>query len=78
MSYERLAALSDFSHEAQAAVMEPLVEQLGLKKAQVYGTLRMATTAQQVSPPLFETMEVLGKSESLARIQADEAQLNGV
>lgn len=77
LSYERLAGLSDFSHEAQAAVMEPLVEQLGLKKAQVYGTLRMATTAQQVSPPLFETMEVLGKDESLARIQAAEAQLNG-
>jgi glutamyl/glutaminyl-tRNA synthetase len=35
----------------------------------------MATTAQQVSPPLFETMEVLGRDKSLARIRQAIASL---
>ncbi len=66
---EALVALPDFSAATQEAAMRALAEQLGLKAGQLFGALRAATTGQQVSPPLFETMEVLGREESLKRIR---------
>jgi glutamyl-tRNA synthetase len=76
-SYETLSALSEFSHAAQEAAMRPLVEALGLKPGQLFGAIRVAVTGQPVSPPLFETMEILGKSVSLQRIQTAIGLLNG-
>ena len=64
-----LEALPDWRAETQEAAMRALVEELGLKTGQLFGALRVATTAQEVSPPLFESMEVLGREESLARIR---------
>jgi len=49
---------------------------LGMKPGQLFGALRMATTAQQVAPPLFETMEILGRDESLRRIDLAIVQLD--
>ncbi len=66
---EILSALSDFSHTAQEASMRGLAEEMALKPNQVFGTLRVAITGQQVSTPLFETMEILGKTVSLERIR---------
>ncbi|MFZ6029774.1 MAG: glutamate--tRNA ligase [Chloroflexota bacterium] len=55
------------------AVAEPplreLVEQLGLKPGQVFGILRVAVTGQTVSPPLFESMVVIGRAKVLARLR---------
>jgi glutamyl-tRNA synthetase len=68
-AYTILAALSDFSHTSQEAAMRVLVEEMALKPNQVFGTLRVAITGQQVSTPLFETMEILGKDVSMKRIQ---------
>jgi glutamyl-tRNA synthetase len=68
-AYQILANVSDFSHTAQEAAMRNLAEEMGLKPNQVFGTLRVAVTGQQVSTPLFETMEILGQSVSLERIQ---------
>ncbi len=65
----RLEALPDFAAATQEAAMRALIEELGLKVGQLFGALRAATTAQQVSPPLFESMEVLGRDESLRRIR---------
>ena len=42
---------------------------LALNNGQLFGVLRIAVTGQQVSPPLFETLEILGKAESLRRIK---------
>jgi glutamyl-tRNA synthetase len=64
----RLEALPDFRAETQERALRALADELGLKPGQLFGALRMATTAQQVSPPLFETMEVLGRDKSLERI----------
>lgn len=64
-----LEGLPDWRAETQEAAMRALVEELGLKAGQLFGALRVATTAQEVSPPLFESMEVLGREESLARIR---------
>ncbi len=67
---ETLAALEDFSHPAQEAAMRDLAQRLGLKAGQLFGAVRMAVTGQPVSPPLFETMEILGRETSLRRIKA--------
>lgn len=64
-----LKALDDFSAESQHEAMKSLAETLEVKNAQLFGALRVAVTGQTVSPPTFETMEVLGKQESLRRIQ---------
>ena len=43
---------------------------MGLKPRVAFGAVRIATTGGAVSPPLFESMELLGKEASLARISA--------
>jgi glutamyl-tRNA synthetase len=68
-TYERLSALDEFTHEQQEVAMRALAEELGLKPNQLFGALRVAVTAQTVSTPLFETMAIIGKEESLRRIQ---------
>ncbi len=72
---DRLAALPDFSATTQEHALRALADELGLKTGQLFGALRAATTGQQVSPPLFETMEVLGREETLKRIRQAIAQL---
>ena len=49
--------------------MRALVEEMGLSAGQVFGILRVAVTGQKVSPPLFESMEIIGREKVLARIQ---------
>lgn len=79
-SYNRLAALADFTHDALHTAMETLVSELGLNNGQLFGVLRVAITGQQIATPLFETMEILGKDVVLERIKlalsilANEAQ----
>lgn len=68
-AYHILSDLSTFSHTAQEESMRRLAEEMQLKPNQVFGTLRMAVTSQQVSTPLFETMEILGKDVSLERVK---------
>ena len=68
-AYEGLSALSEFSHTAQHDAMVALVQDSGLSNGQFFGVLRIAVTGQQVSTPLFETMEILGKEEALRRIK---------
>ena len=45
-----------------------IVEGLGIKPRLAFGPLRVAVTGRQVSPPLFESMEILGAVSSLARL----------
>jgi glutamyl-tRNA synthetase len=49
--------------------MRNLVEQLGLKAGQVFGIIRVAVTGQKDSPPLFESMEIIGREKVLERIK---------
>jgi glutamyl-tRNA synthetase len=64
-----LRSLPDFSHDAQHAALSDYAKATGYKNGQVFGSLRAAVTGQKVSPPTFETMEILGKEESIRRIQ---------
>jgi glutamyl-tRNA synthetase len=68
-SYEVLAGLPEFTVEAGEPPMRALVEKLGLSASQVFGILRVAVTGQKVSPPLFESMAILGRETVLKRIQ---------
>jgi glutamyl-tRNA synthetase len=45
-----------------------LVEELGLKPRLAFGPVRIAVSGRKVSPPLFESMELLGRDRSLARL----------
>ncbi len=53
---------------AEPALREVVIE-LGLTPGQVFGILRVAVTGKRVSPPLFESMEVIGREVVLARIR---------
>ncbi|MCB9453237.1 MAG: glutamate--tRNA ligase [Anaerolineaceae bacterium] len=64
-----LEGLDDFSAASQLAAMDALTGELGVSRSQLFGGLRVAVTGQRVSTPTFETMEILGKPESLRRIQ---------
>jgi glutamyl-tRNA synthetase len=68
-SYDTLGALDDFSHEKQEEAMRALAEKMELKAGQLFGSVRVATSGQPVSPPLFQSMEVLGREVSLKRIE---------
>ncbi|MBL0348047.1 glutamate--tRNA ligase [Candidatus Villigracilis affinis] len=67
--YEILAAQPEFSHERCEPPLRAYVEESGLNANQVFGILRVATTGQKVSPPLFESMEIVGREKCLARIK---------
>jgi glutamyl-tRNA synthetase len=70
-----LAALPAMEHSAANAALTALAAELALKPGQLFSPLRMAVTGQKVSPPLFETMELLGRDVVLARIAAAAQQL---
>jgi len=61
------------AEEIQTALRESLVEGLGLKPKLAFGPVRTAICGQKISPPLFESMEILGKEESLLRIENGRA-----
>jgi glutamyl-tRNA synthetase len=54
----------------QEALARALVQDLGLKPRVAYGPPRVALTGRRVSPPLFESMELLGKAETVRRLGA--------
>jgi glutamyl-tRNA synthetase len=64
-----LEKVSTWNHESIEAVLRTsLIEELGLKPRIAFTALRIATTGSTISPPLFESMELLGKDACLARI----------
>lgn len=62
------------SPDLHPATVEPpmreLIEKLGLSAGQVFGIMRVAITGQKVSPPLFESMEIIGKDKVIERMKA--------
>jgi glutamyl-tRNA synthetase len=65
-----ISSLEDFSTDAlHDALNKVLVEDMGEKPKNAFGPLRTAISGRRVSPPLFESMEILGKAETLARLE---------
>ena len=56
--------------DIEAALRTALVEGLGIKPKLAFGPVRVAVTGRRVSPPLFESLELLGRDRSLARLRA--------
>ncbi len=68
----------EWTHDQiEQALRGALVEGLGLKPRLAFGAVRTAISGRRVSPPLFESMQILGRDESLARIERLRAHLAG-
>lgn len=61
----------------EAALRQALVEDLGIKPRFAFGPVRTAVSGARISPPLFESMEILGKTSVLARLRRLLAELDG-
>ena len=69
-----LGDLAEWSTPAiEQALKSALVEGLGLKPRQAFGPVRVAVSGRTVSPPLYESMELLGRPRTLARLAAARA-----
>ncbi|QDG63159.1 glutamate--tRNA ligase [Pseudarthrobacter sp. NIBRBAC000502771] len=68
---DALEPVADWTAEnIQAALKEALVENMGIKPRLAFGPVRTAVSGRRVSPPLFESMVILGKESSLRRLRA--------
>ncbi len=59
----------------EGTLREAIIEQMGIKPRQAFGPLRVALSGKRISPPLFESMEILGKDSSLTRFRRLRDQL---
>ena len=67
--YVIIKTSNSVAHEILEPQMRELVEVLGLKPNQIFGLLRVAVTGLSVSPPLFESMEIIGLVKVLERLE---------
>lgn len=58
----------------EAALSKALIDDLGLKPRKAYGALRVGISGEAISPPLFESMELLGRESTMARLRAAREQ----
>ena len=63
-----VAGIDPFVTEALEQPLRDLVDELGLKAGPFFGILRGAVTGQRVSPPLFETIEIMGRERVLTQM----------
>ena len=67
---EVLEPILSWQHESiEAALRGALIDELGLKPRIAFGAVRIAITGSHISPPLFESMELLGKAPTMVRIK---------
>ncbi|WP_125107806.1 glutamate--tRNA ligase [Gulosibacter massiliensis] len=67
---ESLEGVSEWATEPiEAAMRAKLIDELGIKPRLAFGPARVALSGRRISPPLFESMELLGREATLARIQ---------
>ena len=78
VAHEGLGRLSYFGQEELEGLLRPLAEELQLKTGQLFGAIRVATTGQTAAPPLFQTMEVLGRERCMGRMSEAIKLLEGI
>ncbi|NYE34995.1 glutamyl-tRNA synthetase [Nocardioides cavernae] len=77
-AYDALAGIDTWSTAAiEEALRVALVERLGLKPRVAFGPVRIAVTGRRVSPPLFESMELLGRDRSMTRLHDAMSEASG-
>jgi glutamyl-tRNA synthetase len=67
---EPIAEHDFVTEHIQAALQLALIEQLGEKPRNAFGPLRTGISGRRISPPLFESMQILGKTETISRLKA--------
>lgn len=70
-----LQNLPDFSHSAIDAALRPLAEKFGVKPGPLFMVYRIAALGKKITPPLFESLEILGKDRALKRFSETEQLL---
>lgn len=74
-----LDALADWStDEIEGSLRASLIDGLGLKPRRAFAPVRVAVSGRTVSPPLYESMELLGRERSLARLRAGVERAAGL
>lgn len=69
VAVERIDALDEFTPEAiEATLRSSIVDGLGIKPKFAFTPLRIAVSGRRVSPPLFESLAILGKDSTIARL----------
>ncbi len=74
----RLEAVEDWNHQEIEVVLRELQQETGLSAKQVFQPIRAAVTGTLVSPPLFESIALLGQEETVARLRTAAAAAGGV
>jgi glutamyl-tRNA synthetase len=70
-SYDALSGLTTWDTTSiESALRTALVDEMGLKPRNAFGPVRVAVTGRRISPPLFESLELLGSERALARLAA--------
>jgi glutamyl-tRNA synthetase len=72
---QSLEGVAPWSHDQLEATMRALAEELGVKPGDLFSLVRVAVTGRRVTPPLFESMEILGRERCLARLREAAAKL---
>ena len=71
VALSKVEALSSWDHASiESSLRVALIEELGLKPRIAFSALRIAVTGSHISPPLFESLQLLGKERSIDRIKA--------
>lgn len=69
-AHEILSNLSSWEAHTMEATMRAYLEESGRTASQVFGLIRVAVSGQTVSPPLFESLEIVGRQKTLERLKA--------
>jgi glutamyl-tRNA synthetase len=75
---ETLESVETWTAETLEPMLRALADRLELKAGQLFGALRVALTGQTAAPPLFDTMEVLGKERCMARLRSADFFVNAI
>jgi glutamyl-tRNA synthetase len=66
---ESTGSMGKWNHDTMYAELSKLSDELGVSKSKLFMDIRIAITGKKIGPPLFESMEVLGKEESIERLK---------
>src|SRR4029077_10290826 len=69
-------AKTDFKHDPLDHALRAAAQELGIKPGQMFQPIRVAVCGRKNAPPLFETLEVLGRETTLARIEHAIARIH--
>jgi len=77
-SIDRVEEWDSWDATSLESVFRPMAEEMGLKTGVFFGLLRVAVTGRTAAPPLFQTMEVLGKERCVKRLKLALDKLAGL